>query len=238
MTRNQLSLFRFFLFFLGGGIILLAFKLFTAGQEPGQNNTFMWVSIGAMYLVVFLPFFFSVIRTGNFSARIPSLTLVWFGIFVYIPASIAVIVLLKTAIISFNTALIVQTVLVFLFALSIYFGYFANYHVQNVTREEAGLLQYLTQIKTKAASLALVMDQLPAEYGQSRNVLKKSLDDIKYITPVQNNAGTEAEIKIISALDSLKLLCETIAEGARPSSFETGINRLQALVKERKLLRN
>jgi hypothetical protein len=238
MTRNQLSLFRVFLFFFGAGIVFLAFKLSTNGQELRQNDIFMWVSIGVMYLVVFLPFFFSVIRIGNFSAKIPSLSLVWFGISVYIPASVAVIVLLKTALISFDTALIIQAVLVFLFALDIYFGYFANSHVQDVAREEAGLLQHLVQIKAKAASLVLAADRLPAEYEQTRNTLKKSLDDIRYITPVQNNAGTDGEIKIISALDSIKLLCETIAEGARPSSFETEINKLQVLVKERKLLRN
>jgi hypothetical protein len=238
MTKNSLSVFKCILFLLGAGIVFLAFKLNTGGQELTRDDGFMWISIAVMYLVVFLPFFFSSIRIGNFSVKIPSLAMVWTGVFLYVPASVVVIVLLRNGIISFNTALIIQAVLVFLFALDVYFGYFANFHIGSVEREEASLRQYLTEIKSKALSLALASGGLSAEYGKVQNTLKQALDDIKYITPVQNNAGTDIEIKIISALDSIKLLCGTISEGAHPSSFESEINKLQMLVKERKLLRN
>jgi hypothetical protein len=238
MTKNSLSIFKCILFLLGAGIVFLAFKLNTGGQELTQDGKFMWISIAVMYLVVFLPFFFSSIRIGNFSVKIPSLAMVWIGVFLYIPASIVVVVLLRTETISFNAALIIQAVLVFFFALDIYFGYFANFHVGSVEREEAAQRQYITEIKSKALSLALASGGLPAEYEKAQKELKQALDDIKYITPVQNNAGTDLETKIISALDSIKLLCGTITEGARPSSFESEVNRLRMLVKERKLLRN
>jgi hypothetical protein len=198
----------------------------------------MWTSIAVMYLVVFLPFFFSVIRIGNFSFKIPSLAMVWTGISLYVPASIVVIALLKNGKISFNTALITQAVLIFLFAIDIYFGYFANLHVQDVAREEEGLRQYLVEIKAKAASLSLAAQRLPSGYEKAQKELSRVLDDIKYITPVQNNLGTEGEINILSAIDSIKFLCETAAGGAHPASFEADVNKLQMLVKERKLLRN
>jgi hypothetical protein len=238
MTKNSLSVFKYILFLFGAGIVFLAFKLNTGGRELTQNDMFMWISIAVMYLVVFLPFFFSSIRIGNFSVKIPSLAMVWTGVFLYIPASIVVIVLLRMEVASFNTVLIIQAILVFLFALDIYFGYFANFHVASVGREEDVQRQYLTEIKSKALSLSLAADRLPAEYEKAGKNLKRALDDIKYITPVRNDAGTSLEIKIISALDSIKLLCETINEGARFSSFENEIDKLQMLVKERKLLRN
>jgi hypothetical protein len=164
--------------------------------------------------------------------------MVWTGIFLYVPASIVIIVLLRTGIVSFNAALIIQAVLVFLFALDVYFGYFANFHTGSVAWEEAALMQYLAEIKSKALSLALAAGGLPVEYEKTQKNLKQTLDDIKYITAVQDNAGTELEIKIISALDSIKFLCETITEGAYSSSFESEVNKLRMFVKERKLLRN
>jgi hypothetical protein len=223
---------------MGAGIIILAFYLTNDGQELTQNDKFMWISIAAMYLVLFLPFFFSVIRIGNFSFKIPSLAMVWTGIFFYILASIAVIFLLKKGSISFNAAVIVQAILVFIFAIDIYFGYFANFHIQNVAREEEGLRQYLAEIKAKAASLSLAAQRLPSGYEQIQKCLIRALEDIKYLTPVQNNLGTGEEIKILSAIDSIKLLCETTAEGAHPVPLEAEVNKLQMLVKERKLLRN
>jgi hypothetical protein len=238
MTKNSLSGFKFVLFLLGAGIVFLAFKLNTGRQELSQNDTFMWVSVAVMYLVVFLPFFFSSIRIENFSVKVPSLAMVWTGVCLYVPASVVVIVLLRTQIVSFNAAVIIQAVLVFLFALDVYFGYFANFHTGSVAQEEAALTQHLTEIKSKALSLALAADRLPAEYGKIQKTLKQALDDIKYITPVQNCAGTDTEVKIISTLDSIKMLCEAIDEGTRPSLFESEAGRLQMFVKERKLLRN
>jgi hypothetical protein len=238
MAKNSLSVFKWLLFLFGAGIVFLAFKLNTGGQELTQNDKFVWISIAVMYLVVFLPFFFSSIRIGNFSGKIPSLAMVWVGALLYVPASIVVIVLLSRGTISFNTALIIQAVLAFFFALDIYFGYFANFHVGSVGREEEALRQYLIEIKSKALSLGLASDGLPVEYEKVQKELKQTLDDIKYITPVQNDVGTDLETRIISALDSVKLLCGTISEGARPSSFEGEVSRLRMLVKERKLLRN
>jgi hypothetical protein len=191
-----------------------------------------------MYVVLFLPLFFSAIRVGNFSGKIPSLTVVWWGIFLYLLISFAVIAALRNELVSFNAALIIQAIAVFLLAVSVYMGYFANSHVQGVAREEAALRQYLSEIKTKAALLALPVNALPAEYEKIQKILRQAADDIKYISPVQNNAGTDIETRIISSLDGVKSLCESVAEGGRPASFEADAEKLLRLVKERKLLRN
>lgn len=238
MTRNSLFAFKCILFLLGAGVVVLAFTLNTGGRELARRDIFMWVSVAVMYIVVFLPFFFSSIRIGNFSGKIPSLVMVWAGVFLYVPVSVIVIVLLRTGIVSFNAALIIQAVLVFLFALVVYFGYFANFHVRSVAEEEAVLAERLTEVKSKALSLALAADRLPGEYEEARKILKRALDDIKYIAPVRNGAGTDVETEIASALDSIKMLCGMTGEGARPLSFEKEVDRLQTLVKERKLLRN
>jgi hypothetical protein len=238
MTRNQSLFFRLVLFLMGAGIVALAFHLFAGGRELTQADKFMWISIALMYGVFFIPLFFSSVRTGNFSVKIPSLTLVWMGIFFYLPASVVVIVLLKTGIISYNAGLVIQAILIFLFALTIYLGYFANAHIHAVAGEEAALRQYLVEAKNNASLLALAVNALPAGYEKAQATLRRAVDDIKYITPVQNNAGTEAELKILSALATVKEMCASIAQGASLASFEAEAEKLRMFVQERKLLRN
>jgi hypothetical protein len=238
MTQKQSLFFRFVLFLMGAGIVFLAFHLFAGNRELTRADKFMWVSIAGMYGVFFLPVFFSRIRIGNFSAKIPSLTLVWMGVFLYLPASIAVIVLLKSEAISYNTGLVIQAILVFLLALAVYLGYFANAHVGAVAGEEAALRRHLSEIKNKASLLALAVNALPAGYEAVQATLRRAIDDIKYITPVQNSAGADAELKIISALDTVKEVCGSVAGGARPATFEAEAEKLYTYVKERKLLRN
>jgi hypothetical protein len=215
MTRNQSLFFRFMLFVMGAGIVALAFHLFAGGRELTQTDKFMWISIAGMYVVLFAPLFFSSVHIGNFSFKIPSLTLVWMGVCLYLPASAAVIILLRAALISFNAALVIQAVLVFLLAGTVYLGYFANARVREVAAEEAGLRQYLTEIKNRASALTPAVNALPAGYGKIQETLRRALGDIKYITPVQNNMGTETELKILKRITS----CTSRMTRGRPSSF-------------------
>jgi hypothetical protein len=198
----------------------------------------MWISISLMYLFFFLPFFFSVINIGNFSAKIPSLTMVWAGIFLYIPVSAAVILALKYSIIVFNTALIIQTILIFLFFLDVYFAYFANSHIQAVAVEESGKLQYVTEMKNKALLLVVKAGSLTETYEQIQTRIKKAAEDIRYFSPVDRGKSMESDLKIINSIENLSQLCDVVSEGGHPDSFDAEINKLQLLIKERKLLRS
>jgi hypothetical protein len=192
-----------------------------------------------MYLFFFVPFFFSVINIGNFSAKIPSLAMVWAGIFLYIPASAAVILVLKNSIIPFNAALIIQLIIVFLFLLDIYFGYFANSHIQAVAVEESGKLQYVTEMKNKALLLVIKTGSLAGgAYEQIQGRIKKAAEDIRYFSPVDRGKSMETDLRIISSIENLSQLCDSVSEGGHPDSFDREIQKLDVLIQERKLLRN
>jgi hypothetical protein len=236
MTKNQAAFFRTALFLFGIGIVALAFFLTTGKQELSKTDIFNWISIFVMYLVFFTPFFFSSVRTGNFSGKIPSLGLVWTGVIGYIISSIIIIVLSKTAILSLNGGIIAQSVIVFLFIISVYFAYFANAHVQSVAAGERAKSQYVSEIKQKASLLLIAVNSLPQEYERAQTTLKSCVDDIKYISPA--NDGDNLELEILGSLNLLESLCATISEGGHPASFETEAGKLQTLIKQRKLLRN
>jgi hypothetical protein len=223
---------------MGAGILILAFFLINDGRALSGKDTFTWVSIAVMYLFFFVPFFFSVIRVGGFSVKIPSYTLIWAGIFLYLPASIIVILLLQSSLVSLKAALIIQAVLCFLFFLNVYFGYFASSHVRNVAAGEAGTMRFLTKMKNNAASLALKAGMLGSAYEPLGQSIKAAAEDIRYLSPVDEGKSVELDVKILDVLENLSQFCDSVSEGGIPAGFDGEIKKLQMLIKERKLLRN
>jgi hypothetical protein len=223
---------------MGAGILLLAFFLINDGHELSDRNMFMWISIALMYLFFFVPFFFSVIHIGNFSGKIPSYTLIWTGIFLYLPASVIIIVLLQFFLISLKGALITQTVLCFLFFLNVYFGYFASSHVRSVAAGEEGKMQFLITMKNSAASLALKASMLGSGHEQPHQSIRQAAEDIRYLSPVDGGKSAELDLKIFNTLESLSQFCDSLLEGGNPIGFDGEIKKLQMFIKERKLLRN
>jgi hypothetical protein len=238
MTRNISQLFRVLLFFAGAGIILLAFFLMNEDKELTREDKFVWISAGIMYIVFFIPFFFSMLNVQNFSRKTPALSMVWLGNILYITASVFVIILLTRGILGFNFVLIIQSTLGFFYLVNIFFAYFAVAHVGNVAHQEAQKQQYLTQIKSKANVLLLSANRLPGEYQNAQKMLVKSLDDIKYIYPVDGGAGTELEMNIIQSLGLISEITGNILSGAQNPGLDNEAIKLQSFVNERKLLRN
>jgi len=239
MTKNQSLFSRFFLFLAGAGIIIFAFFLINGEQELNRIDVFVWTSISLIYLSFFIPFFFSAINIGNFSEKIPIISILWSGIILYIAASVVIIILLiKALVISLNIAIIIQAILLFLLFFDIYFAYFSGSHIRAVTGDETEKRRYISEIKSKAQIFQLSVDELPVEYENSQKILKRTLDDIKYIYPVNGNTGSELEEKILRSLDILLELVGNIKSGAHTDTIKMEIENLTILVNERKLLRN
>jgi hypothetical protein len=149
-----------------------------------------------------------------------------------------IIALLRFLTISLNVALVLQSIALFALLLAVYFGIFASSHAGGVAAEEAGKLRPLTEIKNSAALLALKAGALPAEYEETRKSIKKSADDIRYLSPAGGNSGAETDLKILNVIERLNEICDTVSGGGHSASFEAEAKKLQALVMERKLLRN
>jgi hypothetical protein len=147
-------------------------------------------------------------------------------------------VLLQFLVISLNAALVLQSVMLFVFLVFIYFGYFASSHAGNVAAEEVDKLQYLTEMKNSAALLALKADSLSAEYAEAQKLIKRSADDIRYLSPVDRAGSAKADFEILNMIGNLTELCVIASEGGHPASLEEKAKNLDRLIKERKLLRN
>ncbi|MDR0376078.1 MAG: hypothetical protein LBH85_10245 [Treponema sp.] len=241
MTRNQSLAFRTILFLLGGGVVALAFFLNTSGKFLTNEAIFTWLSICVMYLMFFIPIFFSTINIANFSGKIPSLSIMWMGIIGYIIASIIVILLLSNAVISLNNAVVGQVALLFLFAVCLFLAFFASSHVREISEEERKKTQFITGLKARAQVLSLSASNLPAEYEAAKTATLRTLEEIKYLSPVNGFEGFDLEFKIMDSLNVISDICDSIAADAQSVSsvsLEREAKKLQTLVKERKLLIN
>jgi ABC-type transport system involved in cytochrome bd biosynthesis fused ATPase/permease subunit len=238
MTNQKFSFFRFLLFILGLGIIALAFFLTGNGNERTSIDNFIWVSVVIIYLTVFCPFFFSSLGK-RFSEKIPSLTLVWLGVFLYAGVSLAVILILKfSRLLPLNAAIIIQAIVFFLFLINIYFAYFANAHVAQVTADTENLLRSLNDIKAGAASLALKASSGPAGKEDLQKKLNKAAEDIRYISPVAGAGAAGLEQKLINKIGIINEYWDSLLSGGEAPALAGEINNLEMLIKERKLLRN
>jgi hypothetical protein len=141
-------------------------------------------------------------------------------------------------VISLNVALVLQSILLFTLLLTVYFGYFASYHAGRVAAEEANKLYTLTEIKNKAALLALKAASLSAKYEEPQKSIKKSTDDIRYLSPIDHNKSAETDLRILHAIEKLSDICDTLSGGGHSASFEAETKKLRSFVTERKLLRN
>ncbi|MDR1221116.1 MAG: hypothetical protein LBK73_16135 [Treponema sp.] len=243
MTRNQSLAFRIMLFLFGAGVVALAFFLSASGKLLTDAAVFTWLSIGVMYLVFFIPAFFLTIAIANVSDKIPSLPVIWTSVIGYIIASIIVIALLSNAVISLNKAVIGQAALLFLFAICVFLAFFASSHVRDAGEEERKKTQFTTGLKARAQILSLSASGLPTEYEAARTAILRTLEEIKYLSPVNGFEGFDLEFKIMDSLNSIADVCDDIAAGAQAVSdmsvsLETEARMLRMLVKERKLLRN
>jgi hypothetical protein len=145
---------------------------------------------------------------------------------------------LRFLVISLNIALLLQSIALFALLLAVYFGYLASSHVGSVAAEESNKLYTLTEIKNKAAMLALKTGSLGAEYEATQKLIKKSADDIRYLSPVDHSKSVETDLNILNAIEKLSDICDTLSGGGHSASFEADAKKLQSLVTERKLLRN
>ncbi|MDR2869823.1 MAG: hypothetical protein LBV04_05175 [Deferribacteraceae bacterium] len=230
MTKQQSLLFRCGLFFAGALVVILALVLSTEG-ELTRRDAFVWSSIALMYLLFFTPFFFSAIDIKNFSGKIPKLSLVWFGIIMYIIASVAVILLLN--VISLSMAVIIQAILLFLFLIVLYLALFASAYIA----EQGDISSHLNEIKAKAKQLSLQVGKLPAEYAAAKTLLQKAIDDIAYISPLES--ANNLEQQLLSNIDTIAAMLERSPNAAiNPSELEQKADSLLDKVRERKALRN
>jgi hypothetical protein len=227
---------RILLFVLGLAVLSFNFFLFIRGEALTDKDGFIWATVFFCYCLFFIPFFFTHFGKYKFSGKIPSITILWFGIISFIAAAFIVSLLLKLSFIGLTTAMAVMSILIFFLAVIIYFAYFANARVLSVAVDEQALLNPVKEIKELAASLELNVKHFHDKLKPHSAALFNILEEISYISPAGSEKAAKLEGEIANLLSKLKIYADKTVTDDVCAEFSADILKLETSVKERKLL--
>lgn len=234
MTSKQLNTFKLGLFFAGLVLIAVLFMIVNLPlPEEGLSKVkiFLWINITVMYLAFSCPLFFSSICSRNLDSKVPPLIIVWFCVLVFNVTALVLAFFTSFAVFSVKTSVIIELVLAFLCAVSIYFGYFAGFHVQNVQAGEEELLSKTGKVKDVFSSLELQVNTWDVSLTEQKQKVKRLCDDVKYLSP----AGKDASAIEAKLIEKASLLME--ADIQDKSELDKKISEIEVLINQRKLIR-
>ncbi|MCK9171035.1 MAG: hypothetical protein M0P01_11540 [Treponema sp.] len=238
MTQKQSVILKSLLFVAGLGVIVLAFFLFNNTTALRDAEWYMWISIVIMYLVFFCPFFLTRIHTENTAEKMPSLTMIWFGVVFFIIVSTAVTVVVVLLLVPVRVAVIVECVLAFLFAINVYFGYFASSHVHYVEQTETQMLSSIKEIRAAMDLLVAKSSALNDGYSAEREKLSCLAEDVKYLSPVQTGSAVDLEQEILEKINVVGDACGMVLDGSDGLELRKQLTALDMLIRQRKLMKN
>jgi hypothetical protein len=227
------------LFILGLGTVAACYFLIDYGKVLDQFQIYMWVSIGVMYVIFFCPFFFSHITVKNLNGKIPSLTMVWLGEIVFLVISIGITISVCFHVLQVSIAIGIELILFFLLLADIYFGYFANSHVQSVEQNETQSLGLIKQIRVALDSVNLKVPSLNDSYAAEKKQIAFLAEEVHYISPVDNiTESAKLELDILGKITAVSSACDATLSGGDGAELRKQIAALDLLIKQRKLMKN
>lgn len=235
MNSKHLNIFKNLLFVLGLVIIAIAFAVVNSpmpeqGLTSGQK--FLWVEIVICYLVFFIPFFFSSISSKNIDTKITSTIAIWISVIIFEIIAIALAVLSLNDVVKIKVSIIVELIVFFISAIFVYFGYFSGNHIGNVQEQEKQSLNKIKELKSAFEMLNLKTQMWPDELNAQKAAVKKLCDDIRYISPLESDAASKIEMKLIVAANVI------MESNLSSAEMDSKILELTNLISQRKLLKN
>ena len=235
MNSKHLNIFKNLLFVLGLVIIGIAFAVVNSpmpeqGLTSGQK--FLWVEIVICYLVFFIPFFFSSISSKNIDTKITSTIAIWISVIIFEIIAIALAVLSLNDVVKIKVSIIVELIVFFISAIFVYFGYFSGNHIGNVQTQEKQSLNKIKELKSAFEILNLKTQMWPDELNAQKAAVKKLCDDVRYISPLESDAASKIEMKLIVAANVI------MESNLSSAEMDSKILELTNLISQRKLLKN
>lgn len=235
MNSKHLNIFKNLLFVLGLVIIAIAFAVVNSpmpeqGLTSGQK--FLWVEIVICYLVFFIPFFFSSISSKNIDTKITSTIAIWISVIIFEIIAIALAVLSLNDVVKIKVSIIVELIVFFISAIFVYFGCFSGNHIGNVQEQEKQSLNKIKELKSAFEILNLKTQMWPDELNAQKAAVKKLCDDVRYISPLESDAASKIEMKLIVAANVI------MESNLSSAEMDSRILELTNLISQRKLLKN
>ena len=192
------------LIFAAGLLLIVAAGILLHSLIPLETEKyiFMWNSIGVVFILAFVPIFFEQLTVRNADRKVISLVVYYRGFVVYALLSAAIIVLLFKFL-ELKYAILLQVGVLILFAVYVGVSYLISGHVKNVAEAETAKTATVESLRARAQSLVILTDRLGAEDDDIREMARKLSDDLRYLTPSNDQNARNLDDQISMMLDSL-----------------------------------
>lgn len=233
MTKVQSIVFKLFILWFGLTTIFIAYLMFANFKNISFREQYFWMNIPIIYLVFMLPTLFYSITKDSFSRRIMPVMFTYFTSLFYAIISIVLIILVLKTSMYIRVAILIQLVLLFIFVLESYIAFFTGSHIANVASKEQQLLSRIKEIKIKAKTLQYKCSNLEKLDKQSECVA--IIENLIFLSPVDNTQAFSLEEKIIVELDNLSNL---LSKNYNKEELQTIMTNISSLYNKRKLMMN
>lgn len=219
------------LLMLGGvGIIIAAFYLFLA-QIQAENLFYLNLIVTIWVFVLAYCNIFDLFGSVSSIARSSSsFGLIWIALGIYLPASVAMVVLSIVLHLSFSLCLIIHLSGLLVFSTAMLLAFVTARGVNNAMEKEEHRKQ--GQYSIESAIAILEADCTTGRLSECLPLVQSLKQECRFITPSSSQAAQALDAKIVAQIESAARILQK--PSSTPESFKAEIDRCITLVGLRK----
>ena len=220
-------------FVLGLVLIILVSLLINQFSKISNEKVYLWASIAGMYLVLWCPHFINFIPVKNESKKNRSILTVVLGTVIFLIISIGITVSVVFNVFQILIAIVVEVVLLFLYALNVYYSYISPTHSTNADEKSKEANSLIMQIKTSIDAMKMKASTLGTEYNSEKDKLNSFVQTISNFTMVDDIAAAKLEQEILQQITLVSSACDKILSGSASKDFDKELAALDKKISQR-----
>lgn len=201
-----------------------------------NEKAYLWASIAGMYLVLWCPHFINFVPVKNESKKNRSILTVVLGTAIFLLISISISVAVVYKVFQILIAAVVEVVLLFLYALNVYYSYLAPTHSYNAEEKSLEANSLVSQIKTSIDAMKMKASTLGNEYNSEKDKLSSFVQTISNFTMVDDIAAVKLEQEILQQITLVSSACDKILSGSASKDFDKELAALNKKISQRMAL--
>lgn len=223
MNIKTISTVRFILFIVGAVLLCALVGALLPNFLSPYVTSFVTVAALLAYIVVAAPLSLSF----KFNNGIIVGGIIYYrGASMFGAASMALAVFAVVTMRVTKLLIVLEAIALFVFAIYVLLSYTAGKHVERVKEKEQKKNAVLSVLKSNALQLKIMADTLDDDAAETKNLLNKVADGIRFLSPSENPEAVALERKIIGMIAAINL---NEVSSAQLKELELTINQRKVL---------
>lgn len=240
MTTKNFSIFKVFILIFGLAVIGCAYAFGPSADIPEEESwrrTYMWISVLAAYLMLFVPILFPPSDSDNTGGIFISGGLYGISILLFVIISVILaIAVFNGAFASLFWPLMIQAVFFFIFLFSILGGSLVTTQISAVSNEQQQMRAVMDEIRQRAQMLSVQCSSLGENHSELKKQVENISNDLRYLSPSKSPMAVDIENRINMALTQISVDPVFTSPEASDAGAMSKVSEIQLLIKQRKAI--